>query len=331
MISCGSLIVCCDSPVRLDNYKGCSHGCKYCFANTKRSIDDIKPMNSIKGLKSFIEGKRSKLTNWCDWDIPLHWGGDSDPFQPCEKIFGLSYKILEVFKETKYPFIVSTKGKIIAEDKYLDLLKDCNAVVQISMVSPQFDKLEPGAPTYEERMEMLKKLAPNCRRLIVRHQPYVREAKDEIIKNLPRLKEAGVYGIILEGIKYYKKKSGFIKIGRTYMYPEDVLRYDFAQIKEEAHKNGLVFLSGEERTRDMGDSLTCCCGELEGFKFNMANIYHMDENGNIPYTDKMKEKGTASVFRALKQGTIHNRFCDSPETSYEQAFEIFLDNDFADI
>ena len=64
---------------------------------------------------NFISGARTKETNWCDWDIPLHWGGLSDPFQPCESKYRSSYKCLKIFADENYPFVVSTKGKIIAD------------------------------------------------------------------------------------------------------------------------------------------------------------------------------------------------------------------------
>ena len=83
MPKCGSQVVLCDLPVRFDTYKGCSHGCVYCFAQKKANMSDIKPYESVFVLKNFIEGKRGRDTSWCDWDIPLHWGGMSDPFQPC--------------------------------------------------------------------------------------------------------------------------------------------------------------------------------------------------------------------------------------------------------
>ena len=58
----------------------------------------------------------------------------SDPFQPCEKTMRISYRALQVFAETGYPFVVSTKGKLVADDEYLELIKKCNCAVQISMV-----------------------------------------------------------------------------------------------------------------------------------------------------------------------------------------------------
>ena len=97
----------------------------------------------------------------------------SDPFQPCERYYRMSYNALRVFAETKYPFVVSTKGRIIAEPEYLELLKKCNCVVQISMVCSSYDKLEEGAPSFEERLEIARKVAPSVKRLIVRIQPYM--------------------------------------------------------------------------------------------------------------------------------------------------------------
>lgn len=81
---CGSQIILCNLPVRFDTYRGCSHGCRYCFAQKKNDISHIERDESVDGLRSFIEGKRGNETEWCDWNIPIHWGGMSDPFGPGE-------------------------------------------------------------------------------------------------------------------------------------------------------------------------------------------------------------------------------------------------------
>lgn len=74
-VDCGTQVLLCEYPVRFDTYKGCSHGCKYCFAQTKVNLEKIKVKNSEKALLEFITGKRHSTVNWCDWDISLHWGG----------------------------------------------------------------------------------------------------------------------------------------------------------------------------------------------------------------------------------------------------------------
>lgn len=302
MIDCGSQITICDLPIRFDTYKGCTHACKYCFVQRKTDISEVEINSGLGELKNFIEGKRTQTTNWCDWQIPLHWGGCSDPFQPIEKRYRISYKALEIFKETQYPFIVSTKGKLIAEPEYLDLLKQCNAVVQISLVCDKYDKIEQGAPTYKERIEIIHKVAPNVKRLIVRIQPYLHEVYNDVMRNLEDFKNAGAYGITIEGMKFVRKQNGLVKIGGDYCYPVNVLQNDFENIKRKCRDIGLRFYCAENRLRGMGDSLTCCgIDGLEGFSPNECNLSHLKNGHMCDFTDCMKAKGTAKTFNSIYQ------------------------------
>jgi DNA repair photolyase len=259
----------------------------------------------VDSLRSFIEGKRTQETNWVDWDIPIHWGGMSDPFQPLERKYKRSLPCLELLAKTKYPVVISTKGKLLCEDPYLSLLKECNAVVQISIVSPELDDIEPGAPTFEKRLIMLEKLNGNCKRLIVRCQPYAIGLVEQVCNAVHEYAKRGVYGVILEGLKRNLKRPGLVKVGNDWCFPLELLRKDFLKIKRECHKHGLEFYAAENRLRRMGDSPSCCgVVGLEGFVPHTANMSHMDEQGNIVYTDKMKEKGTAKAFSAAAQESV---------------------------
>lgn len=334
-IECGSQIAICDVPIRLDTYKGCTHGCRYCFVKRCVDISDVKPLNCIKQLKSFIGGGRTKITNWCDWDIPLHWGGMSDPFQPCEKKYRISRKALEVFEETGYPFIVSTKGALIADSEYLGIIENCNAIVQVSMIAPRYDSIEQGCPTYEERLRMLEKIAPNCKRLIVRIQPYTTDVLRDVLGNIPRLADSGAYGIIIEGMKSVKKVGNMVKVGGDYAYPSDVLRSHFQMIRDKAHENGLAFYSGENRLRSMGDSLTCCgCDGVDGFKANRYNLSHILNGDDVEPTDRMRQKTTGSAFRAIMQNSVAGKICDNSSMvemmesdTYTKSFMAILSSD----
>lgn len=307
-IESGTQVTLCDMPIRIDTYKGCSHNCKYCFVKAGYDISKIKPSNCVEALKRFIDGQRTQLTNWCDWNIPLHWGGVSDPFQPIEQKYKISLECLKVFAETQYPFVVSTKGRLLATDEYLEVLKRCNAVVQISMICDKYDRLDTGAPTYQERLEMCRRIAPNCKRLIVRIQPYMHEVLADVISNLPKLKEAGVYGITIEGMKFKKKKVGLIKVGGDICYPKELLKADYERIKQECHKIGLKFYCAENRLRTMGDDMCCCgVGGLKGFRTNTFNACHILNGDKVEPTARMKCKGTASVFRAGTQDTIKTK------------------------
>lgn len=314
---CGSQCYLCDVPIRFDTYEGCSHACKYCFAKKFVDISKIKKGESPKMLEDFINGKRNFTTSWCDWNIPIHWGGMSDPFQPCEKIHRVSYECLKIFAKTQYPFIVSTKGKLVIEKEYLDLLEKCNCVVQISAVCSSYDKLEPGAPTFKERINMASILSKKVKRVIIRMQPYMHEVYQEIYDNLEKIAEAGVYGIIIEGMKFKKKKPGLVKIGGDYCYPYSLIKNDFLKLKERAHQLGLKIYAGENRIRILGDNLTCCgIDGLEGFEPNKFNLNHILNGDKQEPTEKMKKEKTGRPFRALAMDTINGGRMDSNSFAY---------------
>ena len=307
MPKCGSQITICDVPIRFDTYNGCTHGCKYCFVTRKKDISQVSKGEGPEALLRFIQGHRTSETKWCDWDIPLHWGGVSDPFQPAEKVHKLSLKCLEVFRQSQYPFIVSTKNALIAEEPYLHILSKCNAVVQFSAVCEKLDKIEPGASPFLKRIEAASKISPN-NRVIIRIQPYLHELRKDVIEALELYKKSGVYGVVVEGIKYFKKKIGMVKIGNDYCYPKAVLKRDFELIKSRCHELGLKFYSGENRLRSMGDDLCCCGIDGMGWKTNKSNLVHFAINKKIGYTDQMKKTGTAEPFRSgFCQDTVKGR------------------------
>lgn len=317
MPEAGTQCYLCDLPIRFDTYDGCSHACEYCFAKKFKDISQVKNGESANALSKFIIGQRNRSTDWCDWNIPLHWGGMSDPFQPCEKTRRVSYECLKVFAQTQYPFVVSTKGKLIVENEYLDLIEKCNCVVQISAVCRSYNKLEQGAPTYEERLEMARKISQRGKRVIFRMQPYMHEIFDEVYNNLEEVKEAGVYGIIIEGMKYRKKKAGLVKISGDFCYPYQVIKEDFLKLKQKAHKLGLKIYAGENRIRIYGDSLTCCgIDGLEGFKPNRFNLNHILNGDNQQPTEKMKELGTGRCFRSLVQNTVKGGIIEKNSFAY---------------
>ena len=309
-ISCGSQIILCDVPIRLDTYNGCSHGCKYCFVQRRKNISVVSPENCINVLKSFINMKRGIETKWCDWKIPLHWGGVSDPFQPLEKKYKVSYNVLRVFLDTQYPFIFSTKGALSATREYLDIIKDCLCVAQISMVCDKYDILEPGAPNYNERLKMAEAFASVGKRVIARIQPFMPEVLNDVLNNIPKLKNVGVYGVVVEGMIFVAKKPGLVKVRGDWCYPEDVLYRCLKKIKEVCHLNHLSFYSGENRLRTMGDNL-CCCGidGLNGFVGNNFNIMHLKRGEPVIPTQKMREIGTAQCFRGIQQESTYGEFC----------------------
>ena len=236
MISCGLQCVNCDYPVHFDTYTGCSHKCRYCFKAQRsktiaRKMYDIKPLHAVKSVRDFITGKRNLEIVCFDWDIPLHWGANSDPFQECEREYKASLDVLKVFAETKYPFIVSTKNPVLlTEEPYLTLVSECECVIQISMACSKYDALEPGAPKYEERLKAAEILSKHVTRVVARVQPYMIDCKSAIISELPRMAKAGIHGIIVSGYLSPNKHKGMTKSGKYYKFSDAIQATDYKQI-----------------------------------------------------------------------------------------------------
>ena len=302
MPKCGSQCWLCDLPIRFDTYVGCTHDCKYCFVRRKSALN-VSMGETVKALVSFMDvTNRNRDCAWCDWDIPVHWGGVSDPFQPCEKEFKRSLSALQLFVKTQYPVIISTKGKLCIEEPYLSLIRQANCVMQVSALCEKYDALEKGAPPFEERLKMIEILSHSAKRVVVRAQPYIHDIFNDMLENIPRFAQAGAYGIIFEGMKFVKRKPGLVKRGGDFCQSKELLRRDFLAFREKCHKNNLHFYSGENCLRSMGDSLTCCgIDGLEGFKPNTFNLNHMLNGDKVQPSKSMNKPGTGNSFRAIYQ------------------------------
>lgn len=255
----------------------------------------------------------------------MHFGGMSDPFQPCEAEYKRTLKALDVFAKTQYPVIISTKGRLCVERPWIDYLARMNVVMQISAVCEKYDELEPGAPPFEERLDMVKRLSPVVKRVIIRAQPYVHDVLEDCLINIPRFKEAGAYGIIFEGMKFVRKKPGLIKLGGDYVQKKEVLQQDFERLKQACHKSGLKFYSGENRLRAMGDSLTCCgIDDLDGFRPNTYNLSHAVNGDFTNPTEAQRKPGTAMCFGSLFQNTAGHKLCK--KHSFESMMKWYFEN-----
>jgi hypothetical protein len=232
--------------------------------------------------------------------------------------------VLEVLHKYRYPYVISTKGRLLADHNYVEVISTSRAVVQVSHVSPAYDKYEPGAPPYDERLDIIHTIARRALRTVVRVQPYIPGITPDILAAIPKYQAAGVWGIVVEGIKYHRKVKGTTRWFGDYVYPVSRLRRDFASIRDAAHAAGLVFMCGENRLRSMSDYL-CCCGidGLPDFIPNRANLNHARLNPEgIHYTPAMMAPDTAGVFADIYQSPVVSR--NLRGMSYRDAMELII-------
>src|SRR5439155_533788 len=66
---------------------------------------------------------RTMLGQFLRRRVPIHFGGMSDPFQPAEARYRVTEAMLETLAARAYPTVISTRGLLVADDRYVQLLK----------------------------------------------------------------------------------------------------------------------------------------------------------------------------------------------------------------
>ncbi len=152
----------------INPYRGCEHGCIYCFARPTHAYLDLSPGLDFE-TRLFYKPDAAALFRQA-LSRPgyrcrvIALGTNTDPYQPIEKRFGLMRGILEVCAETRHPVGITTKSSRVEND--LDLLRDLagDGLVSVSISVTTLDKtlarhLEPRASAPARRLETIERLA----------------------------------------------------------------------------------------------------------------------------------------------------------------------------
>jgi len=143
-------------------YRGCGHGCKYCFAQYSHDyLDSGDFFNEIfvkKNVAEVLEKELSKKS----WKKPrINLAGVTDSYQPAEAHYQKMPGILKVLARHRNPVILTTKSSLILRD--IELIRELASVTSvcigssITMMDEELRKLiEPGASPALERFRVLK-------------------------------------------------------------------------------------------------------------------------------------------------------------------------------
>ncbi|WP_420992851.1 PA0069 family radical SAM protein [Cupriavidus sp. 30B13] len=149
-------------------YRGCEHGCSYCFARPTHAYLGLSPgldfETQLFAKPNAAELLRRELGRKSYVPSVIALGTNTDPYQPIEREHGLTRAILEVLEEFNHPVAITTKSSLVTRDA--DILarmaaKDL-ARVYISITTLDADiarRLEPRANTPAKRMEGVRRLA----------------------------------------------------------------------------------------------------------------------------------------------------------------------------
>jgi len=152
----------------INPYKGCEHGCIYCYARPSHAWMGLSPGLDFESriffkphAASLLEQELSKPRYVCK---RIHIGGNTDPYQPVERETLLTRSILQVMQRFRQPFSIITKSVLIARDA--DILgamgRDglASAFVSITTLDRGLARaMEPRASTPVKRLEAISRLA----------------------------------------------------------------------------------------------------------------------------------------------------------------------------
>ena len=152
----------------------CSNNCCYCFSNIRRSCRYSNTKQTLTQLKNFQSSNTYKNTLIREkYSICL--SNRTDPFSKTNYIETLS--MLEYLKNLENGIFFQTKGGY-GIDEAFDILKDKkNILFYVTITSKNNDILkviEPNAPSYEEKIELIKKAKNNGYNVIVAFNPVVK-------------------------------------------------------------------------------------------------------------------------------------------------------------
>ena len=153
--------------VSLNPYRGCEHGCIYCFARPTHSYLGLSPgLDFETRLFAKVNAPdllRRELARPSYAPESIALGVNTDAYQPCERQLGLTRRVLEVFQECEHPVGLITKSSLIERD--IDILaamaakRQAMASITITTLDPEISRtLEPRAAAPARRLRTIRTL-----------------------------------------------------------------------------------------------------------------------------------------------------------------------------
>lgn len=267
----------CGLPIRLDSYKTCSFGCKYCFSNNRKIMEfektlQIANIQSIANrLNKIFDKHLADRTNFLDTliakNLTWHCGGMSDPFQPVEKKLHVTKDILDITNQYDISILFSTKSDTVYDADISPLLHTFQ--LSISNIEDRKD-IEPNVPSIQSRIDFFNYLKKNGFKVGIRIQPFIPNISTlDIVKSFPDADH-----FVLEGIKIVPQniehkewilshlnlnREEFTQMGLLNLRPEVRLEM-YKPFLEYFHENNISYSIADNDLRYLSNN-KCCCGD----------------------------------------------------------------------
>lgn len=186
----------------INAYRGCEHGCVYCYARPTHAFHDLSPgldfETRLYAKPDAARILRETLARPNYRPAPIAMGTNTDPYQPIERRYRITRQVLELCLDTRHPVTITTKSDRVLDD--LDLLaqmaqrKLVAVAISVTSLDPRLSaKLEPRAASPTKRLAALGKLRDAGVPTHCSVAPVIPAITDEFIEEI--LARAGELGV----------------------------------------------------------------------------------------------------------------------------------------
>ncbi|MGH6956957.1 MAG: PA0069 family radical SAM protein [Caulobacteraceae bacterium] len=188
----------------INPYRGCEHGCIYCYARPSHAYVGLSPGLDFESRIFFKPEAGALLARELSKrgyaPAPIHIGGNTDPYQPQERRLRVTRQVIQTLQRFGHPFSIITKSALILRD--IDLIGPmgraglARAAVSVTTLDRALARaMEPRAATPERRIGAIRGLAEAGVPTSVMFAPVIPGLNDhELEAVLERAAEAGASG-----------------------------------------------------------------------------------------------------------------------------------------
>lgn len=152
----------------INPYRGCEHGCIYCFARPTHAYLGLSPGQDFESRLLVKPNAARLLTEELrkpGYQVrTMALGTNTDPYQPIDERYQITRQILEVLRDFRHPVGIVTKSNRVLRD--IDILAEMAemGLARVALSVTTLDRklarsMEPRAPTPERRVEAIAKLS----------------------------------------------------------------------------------------------------------------------------------------------------------------------------
>ena len=177
----------------INPYRGCEHGCIYCFARPSHAFHDLSPgldfetqLFAKPNAAALLRAELARPGYVC---APMALGTNTDPYQPIERDWRITRQLIELLAACRHPLTITTKSDRVMRDA--DLLAPMAAqglasvALSITTLDPRLAMtLEPRAPTPARRLKAVEALSAAGIPVFVSLAPVIRAINDHEMEAL---------------------------------------------------------------------------------------------------------------------------------------------------